>query len=481
MSTSLHEEAIPPRRPPSTRSASWPSISWTIQPGFRTGAKPKTRWCSEAYYNEAIRRLLWDAVHEIPGLGFSGNVPYHGSHVAIIGWDTEIQRAMETEFTRLSTSEGRPDRLATAEANFDEALFLKKYLDIEVEKDRVVSLPNNRPSTPVVLLHSFLPSRPSLKPLLDSIPELSVQYVKDENFEERSRELNLQRSDRFARDRRYSHMVIGWDAPEVDAEVLRLEAEKQSCRDEEKALAVAAEQQAAAKEQERWHILCEPHRQYAQRHKPRPGPLSLKDLYGSYIVRWDGEGREYSYPLNARDTLRLDIIEPKSTHGVTATFEFGLLHGTILLGMSRRSVELLREEQPKSYEESFAEDIKALKTGQKRPLGAAADPGSVRAAMAKRQKTGPEPAAAPEQDSEPNRVYLQFAYKERHGSPVVDENDSQIGHLDCDTSKLTAKGRMIVPAYGPEPQVFSIFKVAGEPLLESDPTYWFLFKEKSDW
>jgi hypothetical protein len=421
-------------------------------------------------YGDVTSELLMDAHAEIPGLKLR---TYDDSHLAIIGWDTEMPRAIESEFARLSTSERGPERIATAEANFEVPLFLKKHLGIHVALGGVVALPRERTPTPVVLLHSFLKEGYFLKRLIDEVPQLCVQYAKNDNVE--PWELNARfGKDRFGKDRRYSHMVIGWDAKRVDAEISRIKAVKQSYKDEKEAGEVAAKEQEAAEEQTRWHRPSEPHRQYVARQTPPSGPLGLKDLTGSYIVRWDGEGRECSYPHNVRDALRLDVFEQKSAHGVMASFKFGLINGTMRLAMSRRSVELLREEQPKNFEESLEEDYESIATGQKRKLGSVADPWGVQAAMAKRQKT----EAAPEQASQPNRVYLQFVYNEARGyagDPVVDEDNSYIGHIDFDASKLSAKGSMIVPAYGPEPQLFEIFKVADEPLTESEARYWYLF------
>jgi hypothetical protein len=104
-----------------------------------------------------------------------------------------------------------------------------------------------------------------------------------------------------------------------------------------------------------------------------------------------------------------------------ASFFFGLIEGTMLLGMSRRDVEQLSEEQPKGEPESEVEEpedyddgydryvnrdrcvvkVKRNPTGAKRSVGDVANPYGVLAARAKRQKTN-----VPNQDLlHPNRVF----------------------------------------------------------------------------
>ena len=191
----------------------------------------------------------------------------------------------------------------------------------------------------------------------------------------------------------------------------RIEKEKEEyavCMKEKKQ---RDKEEAAAEElkwqRKKWEEASKPHRDYIASRKPQPGPLTLQDLTGSWIVRGEKE-----LAFAERGVLSLDVFPVKSAHGVVASFDFDSLSGTMLLGLSRRSVDLLREEQPKGdSDEEPADDLDestqasftgstaagpstsrgrlvgtGSSVGQKRELGGVADPWGVQAAMAKRQK-----------------------------------------------------------------------------------------------
>ncbi|KAL2022211.1 hypothetical protein VTK56DRAFT_5821 [Thermocarpiscus australiensis] len=183
--------------------------------------------------------------------------------------------------------------------------------------------------------------------------------------------------------------------------------------------------------------------------------------------------------------MKLNIFPPESSHGVKASFFFGAFEGTMLLAMSRRAVELLREEQPKHSSDSEPEqsdddgyigysfagyrnkDAKSTSklTGEKQTLGDVADPWGVQAARAKRQMTD----AAKQEEVRANRVYFQFVCNKVEGYPVVDYRNEHVGHLDFDHTGLAAKGVLYLPTYlGNEAQPISIFKVAEKPASGSD-------------
>ncbi|KAB5558225.1 hypothetical protein GE09DRAFT_1221354 [Coniochaeta sp. 2T2.1] len=408
-------------------------------------------------------RGLRSAAREIPGL----EVRHHkATHTVIIGWDAEVDRAVGREFAKLS--DGRRD-LASLELTSMFTLFLKKYFDIRVEDGSAVDPSEKKPPAQVVVVTRRFRMDHALDGFIKDMPGLSVRYLKGACWR------TLERLGVHA-GLGYSHIILGWDAGAVDIEVARVEAEIRREKEEEEAAERAEEAEEAAEQNKRWERISEPHRQYVARKTPGFGPLRLEDLPGSYIMRWDGEGGEYSYPYDPRDALRLDILEKTSAHGVKAAFKTGLWEGIMLLGMSRRSVELLREEQPKDgddEEEDEDEDKEnpfsrsdlhgAAMTGQKRQLGSVSDPWGVKATMAKRQKT--EPGSTPA-SSNPNRVYLQFVCKEVNGYPDVDGNNEHIGWLDFDASKLSAAGSMSMPAYTEEPQLFTIYKVADKAVAD---------------
>lgn len=270
---------------------------------------------------------------------------------------------------------------------------------------------------------------------------------------------------------------MGWDEKRVDAEVTRLQAENQRAKEEEAAQQLAREAEVVAEQEETWHRLCAPHREYVAGQKQRAGPLTLEGITGSYIVRWEGEGRDNSFPYDARDVLRLDIFPKKSAHGLKASFEFGIIEGIMLLAKSKDSVERLRDEQPKDDDEdeeigeeedgtNAGNSIQGLaRTGQKRQLGSVADPWGVKAAMAKRQKR----EAVPKQESRSNRFYFQYVCNEAEAYPLVDDDNSHIGHLDFDASRVSGQGSLNLPEWSDEPQLFSIHKVSNRPADDKQP------------
>jgi hypothetical protein len=167
----------------------------------------------------------------------------------------------------------------------------------------------------------------------------------------------------------------------------------------------------------------------------------------------------------------------------------------MLLAMSRRAVELLREEQPKHSSYSENEDdgddcgdddghrvhvgfqnsdikVKTKLTSEKRSLGDISDPYGVLAARAKRQK-----ADAPQQEAlHTNRVYFQFVCNDVGAYPVIDDANEHIGHLDFDQTGLAAKGVFNLPSnFGKGPQSISIFKISEKPETDKKPKPWYEF------
>lgn len=92
-----------------------------------------------------------------------------------------------------------------------------------------------------------------------------------------------------------------------------------------------------------WERMLKPHREYVARQQLCVGSLDLQHLPGSYIVRSDGLYQSFG----SEKPWSLDIFPAESTHGLKASFCFDFMEGTMFLAMSERSVELLREEQPK--------------------------------------------------------------------------------------------------------------------------------------
>jgi hypothetical protein len=292
----------------------------------------------------------------------------------------------------------------------------------------------------------------------------------------------------------YSQAVIGWDVAEVDAEIGRLEDFSRREEEKEKAEERARLENEEAEKKARWERRCKGHYDLLAKQQGRPNPVGVQTLAGSYLIKWhqnesDGYG-DYSDPRHDGDVMKLNIFPPKSSHGVTASFLLGLVEGTMLLAMSKRDVEQLREEQPKHdpYSEWEHEDSdddgtqntnvlsKNTWTGEKRQLGDVADPYGVLAARAKRQKTN-----APKQEpAHPNRVYFQFACNTVEAWPEVDDGNEHVGHLDFDRTGLAAKGVFYLPCYFRKTaQQIEIFKIADEPDSGKTPKPWCMFDGRS--
>ncbi|KAK4184088.1 hypothetical protein QBC35DRAFT_477592 [Podospora australis] len=349
--------------------------------------------------------------------------------------------------------------LPMIEAHFDVGLFLKKDLHVEI-KNGIMAAPNEKPSTPVVLGKGPLNGK-YLKEVVADIKDLLVLEVEDSVPAPRYHSLGWDADDNVEEhSRKVFHIVLGWDAKRVSSEISWIKKEIQQAADEKKRKKEAA---AAAKQAQQlqeiierdmaWHRISDPHRQFVARQQAKPGLLGLRDLPGLYIVR---------------------------SHGVKALFNFGLIEGIMLLGMTRGSIELLRGEQPKldqygreiaswddegdesprvsmwKSREDSSDDQPTVKLQEKGLLGSIADPYGVQEAGAKRRKT----------TINNNEVHFQFVCRQVLGYPLADDGNDHVGTLTFDESKLSAKGYFSLPTYFGDddpPQRFSIYKVSNQP------------------
>ncbi|KAK1829437.1 hypothetical protein QBC39DRAFT_332422 [Podospora conica] len=406
------------------------------------------------------RRWLMEAIEAIPGLAI-----YESNYCVVLGWDTELDRAVQRQFDKLLS---RPAGIL-AQANFDFDRFVRNYLHVDPAEDyKVTSVPSKRPTAAITFpgknsARSFL-HHDRLQELVDRTPGLCVKEVK------------------FDRD---TMSVVGWDAALVDSKVARVKEAsarlKKTCRlaaEKEAAEEKARNDAAEAERQAVWERLLKPHRDLVAGKKSGSGPLTTEDLVGSYVVIWEGEeGKPWGDPYSPRYESRLDVFPAKSTHGVRASFYFGMVEGTMLLSTTRQSVELLREEQSKGKgkycdQDYSDEEEEARRTGEKRQLGSVADPWGVEAARAKRQKPNP---AARKQEVINIRAYFQFVCNTVDGYPEVDDDNSHIGHFDFDATKCSAKGQFILPVYFSEPQPLTLFKISDTPSDEHQPMEWYMF------
>ncbi|KAK4136635.1 hypothetical protein BT67DRAFT_454429 [Trichocladium antarcticum] len=404
---------------------------------------------AERYHVDELR----EALKAIPGLA-----THPASGTVLVGWDTAMEKGIEDEFARLESRYSTRADVQSRQATVDLKLFLKRSLAIDI--DGSAPTMEARPSAPVTLFKWCLGD--------SRLSEIILSKASG---------LHLKELDQFS--------VIGWDAAMVDAEIARLEEDRQRQIEKEEADERAACEQAEAEKTARWKRRCKGNDELAAKQSRLPGPLDLQHLPGTYLVQWHGErGEGYNDPHHEDDLMKINICSPKSPYGVVASFSFGLVEGTMLLALSKQEVALLRDEQPKhsSYSESGEEEdddedsrgtvIHRGSTGEKRSLGAISDPYGVQAARAKRQKMN-----APQQEElhYRNRVYFQFVCNEVGGYPLVDDENRHIGYLDFDQTGLAATGVFYLPdILGKEAQPISIVKIKpgedGGPVGELEVT-----------
>ncbi|KAK0713683.1 hypothetical protein B0T26DRAFT_368343 [Lasiosphaeria miniovina] len=243
-----------------------------------------------------------------------------------------MERGIEAGFARLEVffDGDKKDKIHSAQANVDPSLFLKKRLDIDVNGvATVATVATSKTSASTTLIWWELsPKNTTLvHDIMSKAPGIFM--------------------------RKMPHLtVIGWDRAAVDAEMARheevVQREEEQLGKEEKERQDEDEAEKAAT----WRHRCAGYYELAEK-KPNPSPLGPQHLLGSYAVQSHGEeGENYN---NLYHDGNLNIFPAKSSNGLKASFNFGLIEGNMLLGMSRREVELLREEQPKHSDSSESE------------------------------------------------------------------------------------------------------------------------------
>ncbi|KAJ4292226.1 hypothetical protein N0V88_005857 [Collariella sp. IMI 366227] len=399
---------------------------------------------------------LVKVVNAIPGLAILKTMSR-----AFVGWEGTMEAGIEQEFARLENLFDEKHKIHSAQANVDLKLFLRKYLSIELDGTDITT--NPRPSAPVTL---------------------SKWELQDQNFPativSKAPGLHMRKSEWY--------FVIGWDIPAIETEISRLKGEERRQQEQAEAEERAAREEEKAEKKARRDRRLKGYTQLLAKQQQRPSPLGLDHLVGSYFVEWENNG-DYGDPNDPycdSDLMNLNIRPPKSSHGVKATFDFGIVEGVMLLGMSKRAVEQLREEQPKYSEYSDPEDgneedkdednydaatgeskPKLKSAGEKRSLREVADPYGVLAARAKRQKM--EAPKREQAETHPNRVYFQFVCSEINAYPLVDDKNEHVGYLDFDQTGLAAKGVFYLPEYfSKEPKSISVFKIAEKPKTDRE-------------
>lgn len=371
------------------------------------------------------------AVESITGLGARVN-----EVATIVGWKSCLERGIDVEFAKLDSPTAKL-HIPTTEANFDLDRFLAKYF---LDGRNGKPAPHKAPGP--IILFPFFRHRNRLRDAVALIPGLSAEEAEG-MYGKRT--------------------LIGWDIDKIQSEIRHIEEEVARKKAEK-----AAEERA---EREReWQQTLRPHREYVRRNQTVNGPLKLDDIGGSYIVRCDKIMEDYTLD----DVMTFDIVNPRSPLGTTAAFHFGIFEGTMLLAMSKDSLQMLRQEmEVDSDEDTDQEDSDDLSTngnlGSRKRVakGAHAAPGSVK------RRPGMTP--------KPNHIYLQWAGRETGEGEIQLDIDDHTGYLDFDETKLTAKGVFCYSEmYGKDSEVsFSIFKVADQPSKTPEPLSRFSEKQYS--
>ncbi|KAH6838554.1 hypothetical protein B0I37DRAFT_449616 [Chaetomium sp. MPI-CAGE-AT-0009] len=292
-----------------------------------------------------------------------------------------MEQGIEAEFSRLEAFFSRKGEIHSTQANVDLKLFMRKYFSLNLDGSEISI--GTRPSDPVVPNPSHLQNQELAQEIIANAPGL---YIK----------------------RLYGTAVIRWDKDKVDTQVAYLREVASREKEKEEAEEKAREEMRQAEIKARWDRRCKGHYELLAKQQGGPALINLQQLPGSYVIRWHGENGDcHNDPSHDGGVMKMNIFHPKSPHGVKASFFFGQFEGVMLLAMSREAVALLRDAQPKDYDEeeedreerdtSFFQvghtsevvRVKSSSTGEKRSLGNISDPYGVQAARAKRQRMGP--------------------------------------------------------------------------------------------
>ncbi|KAM6486059.1 hypothetical protein HDV62DRAFT_353090 [Trichoderma sp. SZMC 28011] len=266
------------------------------------------------------------------------------------------------------------------------------------------------------------------------------------------------------------NVYIGWDRDKV------FDLAYRTAKDDEKA--------NKARLKALWEQQLERHREYiaqAQLGEPSRGPnkqpeaFSLDRCKGSYVVRCKEIADEWLSFLKGR-TFTMDIW-PRDENTLVAAFDFGLIEGTMILGMTE---DLLKDDPYETDQDDEArfsdeeEEEVSLEEEMRRFL----EWGSARKrkrrdeaeVAAKRQRRAAEPVPEFRQ----RRVYFRSRGRRTDKGQVVYEPDA--GHLDFRTDDCVEfAGRVYLMSWVGKNVWFYGYKVSDTPRVEPED-YDTLFK-----
>lgn len=226
--------------------------------------------------------------------------------------------------------------------------------------------------------------------------------------------------------RQQPYLVMGWDAKQVSVGVDDVHKEWKRRHDEVVAHEAAEDARIAAAEiarrNKREDDFLAPYQQYLANHPPRTGPIRLENLVGSYGVRCAEIESTWCGGYNEKHDMKMNIFPSESVHGLKASFDFSRIEGTMLMGFTQQSVELLVEEKPTKDSDGYSSEED---TDTKKPQrgSALSQPNHWSGLL----EIAPDISA----EGAVTRVYFKFRNGPgKDGEALPDEEDDQVGYLD---------------------------------------------------
>ena len=372
-------------------------------------------------------------VQQVPHLAIRTSI-----WTTVVCWKDNFESGLDEAFASLSAPGVKFD-VPTAEAQFDINRFLAKYF-----LDGLEGKPAPQKTVEPLELYPFgdpgfayLGER--LQQAVALIPGLHLCYA-----------WGIYSSDMT--------IIIGWNYGQVHLRKREIEVKAAA----EKSVTEKAERE------EIWQRKLCAHYEYLQNYQPPTGPLKLERLSGKYIVKC-----EKLDGCNSEDEMMTLHIHPpseRSSHGVLAAFEFGILEGTMLLAMSDDALHQLRQDVDvpsgrDGHESDHLDSDPCLTDSREQKAEASPEP-----TPTKRRILGGR--------NRPNRVCLQWAGRETgEGEIQVDTENENVGYLVFDEARASAQGKIAYPHYYGDVTVeFAIHKVSDQPTKAPEP--WSRFSEE---
>ncbi|KAK3326941.1 hypothetical protein B0T19DRAFT_474813 [Cercophora scortea] len=467
---------------------------------------------------------LKKAIQAIPGLAF------HASDylsMSVVGWDTELDRGIEREFAKLSSGQKSGDAslfTPTHEATYDFNRFLKKYFRVDVNGVATETQNEKKPSTPVTL--QYLPSSgvSLVSEFAAKVPSFCVKHLglmlysggMVLGWDVAKVEAEVARIEekcrlRVEKDLREQEQRAAEDKAQREEEVRSIYrphheyvARKKSEVAKPADLAI---DQLVGSYVVRWEG--EEGAQYSDQvnNQLTLDVFPAKSAHGVTASFFFGviEGAML-LALSEREVALLRDSEKKKDPYYEESQANLYVSGVGYGRDDNEGADAINLGYGISTGHGSADGpaCPSTLTDKKRRVGDVADPWGVQAAMAKRQKQavrvkkeeeededkdeqvgskplvkvkkeeGEDAKPLAEIDTQPSRVYFQFAYNVVNGYPDVDDENEHVGYLDFDMSSSSGDGVFHVPRWFGR-QSFSIFKIDDEPSGDKQPLDWFEF------